>query len=79
MTELNPTFKLLNVHKDDINTVDWSSLNPNLIATGSNDLKVCVIDIRKFSNSTGSMDMKSTDASPVVRVFQGHTEPITGL
>ena len=79
VTELNPTFKLLNVHKDDINTVDWSTLNPNLIATGSNDLKVCVIDIRKFSNSAGSMDLKSTEASPVVKTFQGHTEPITGL
>ena len=50
VSELNPTFKLLNVHKDDINTIDWSTLNPNLIATGSNDLKVCVIDIRKLSN-----------------------------
>ena len=51
VTELNPTFKLLNVHRDDINTVAWSTLNPNLIATGSNDTKVCVIDVRKFSNS----------------------------
>ena len=51
VTELNPTFRLLNVHRDDINTVAWSTLNPNLIATGSNDTKVCVIDVRKFSNS----------------------------
>lgn len=81
MTELNPTFKLLNVHKDDINTVDWSTLNPNLIATGSNDTKVCVIDIRKLSNSSSTMDMKTlgSDPGPVVKVFKGHKEPITGL
>ena len=69
VSELNPTFKLLNVHKDDINTIDWSILNPNLIATGSNDLKVCVIDIRKLSSSAGSMDLKSSDTTPVVKTF----------
>ena len=48
--EHNPILKLLNVHSDDINTVDWSKINPNLVATGSNDNKVCVIDIRKLSS-----------------------------
>ena len=40
------------MHKDDINTVDWSKVNTNLIATGSNDNKVCVIDIRKLSSDS---------------------------
>ena len=81
VTELNPTFKLTNVHKDDINTVAWSSLNPNLLATGSNDTKVCVIDIRKLSNNAPSMDVKAIglENNPIIKVFQGHTEPITGL
>lgn len=33
---------------EDINTVDWSALNDNLIATGSNDKLVKVIDIRNL-------------------------------
>ena len=53
--EYGPVNKLLNLHLDDINTVAWSKVNPNLIATGSNDKKVCVIDVRKLSS--GSLDM----------------------
>lgn len=35
------------LHSSDINTVDWSGLNQNLIATGSNDTLVKIIDTRK--------------------------------
>ena len=38
---------LKDVHESDINTVDWSALNTNLIATGSNDTLVKIIDTRK--------------------------------
>ena len=69
------------MHKDDINTVAWSNLNPHYIATGSNDKTVCLIDTRKFSNSDQKMDMKtmSPDQTPIVKVFTGHTESVTGL
>lgn len=74
--------KLMNVHKDDINTVDWSKVNTNYVATGSNDNKVCVIDIRKLS--CNSLDIQSLGPqdqhrSPVVKVFEGHTEPILSV
>ena len=39
--------RLKEVHKSDINTVDWSPLNDNLIATGSEDTLVKIIDVRK--------------------------------
>ena len=81
VTELNPSFRLLNVHNDDINTVAWSALNTNYVATGSNDKKVCLIDVRKFSSSSEKMDIKTLapDQSPIVKVLTGHTESITGL
>lgn len=71
------------MHKDDINTVDWSKVNPNLIATGSNDNKVCVIDIRKLSNE--NLDIQSltpaekSHLNPIVKTFEGHTEPILSV
>jgi WD40 repeat protein len=70
------------MHKDDINTVDWSKVNTNLIATGSNDKKVCVIDIRKLSND--SLDISSLSAadfgrSPIVKTFEGHTEHVLSV
>ena len=52
--------KLINVHSHDINTVDWSRVNPNLICTGSNDNKVCVVDIRKLSSA--SLDIAALTA-----------------
>lgn len=45
----DPVHKINNVHNDDINTVAWSGLNEHLLATGSNDKKVCLLDIRKLS------------------------------
>jgi len=81
--EHGPVNKLLNVHMDDINTVDWSRINLNLIATGSNNKKVCVIDIRKLS--THSLDVASltlpeqNSLSPVINTFEGHTEPILSV
>ena len=81
--EHGPVSKLLNVHMDDINTVDWSRINPNLIATGSNNKKVCVSDIRKLTGY--SMDIASlttpeqASLSPVVHTFEGHTEPILSV
>jgi len=42
-----PVVTLQDVHSSDINTVDWSALDNNLIATGSNDTLVKVIDVRQ--------------------------------
>jgi WD40 repeat protein len=47
--EVKPTYKISGVHDDDINCVAWSTLNPNLVATGSNDFRVCLTDIRKLT------------------------------
>ena len=33
------------VHEDDINTVDWSPHDPNLLLTGSSDRTVTLIDL----------------------------------
>ena len=46
----SPVIRLKDVHKSDINTVDWSALNPNLLATGSEDTVVKIIDIRRAYN-----------------------------
>ena len=75
------------MHRDDINTVDWCKSNPNLIATGSNDNKVCVIDIRKLSNDnmdlkggfTATTPQEERQRSPIVKIFEGHTEPILSV
>ena len=51
ISEIKPASKVLGIHSDDINCVAWSTLNPFLIATGSNDMKVCITDIRKISSN----------------------------
>ena len=43
-----PSQTLRDIHLEDINTVDWSALNDNLIATGSNDKLVKVMDLRNL-------------------------------
>jgi WD40 repeat protein len=45
-----PVSKALQAHFDDINTVDWCKQDTNYIATGSNDLKVNILDIRKLTS-----------------------------
>tara|TARA_B110000285_G_scaffold76389_1_gene87960 strand:- start:604 stop:846 length:243 start_codon:yes stop_codon:yes gene_type:complete len=42
----SPVVRLKEVHKSDINTVDWNTLNPNLLATGSEDTLVKILDVR---------------------------------
>ena len=42
-----PKLRLSNVHSKDINTVDWSKHDEHLLATGSNDTTVNLIDLRK--------------------------------
>lgn len=63
------------MHHDDINAVDWSEKNPNLVVTGSNDNRVCLLDIRKLSDSSSA----SGGQSAVINVFKGHTEPIQSV
>ena len=43
-----------NIHKDDINSVDWSKTDPNYVVTGSSDCEVNIIDIRKISSQSSS-------------------------
>lgn len=43
----NAVATLNDLHASDINAVDWSKMNSNLIATGSNDTLVKIIDSRK--------------------------------
>ena len=39
--------KFADIHKNDINCVDWSSFDTNYICTGSTDQSIALIDIRK--------------------------------
>ncbi len=47
---IQPVLKLKDVHKSDINTIDWCTRDENLIATGSNDTLVKILDVRKAYN-----------------------------
>lgn len=42
-----PILTLREVHKSDINTVDWSSFDEHLLATGSTDKLVKLLDLRR--------------------------------
>jgi len=51
-----PVIRLREVHKSDINTVDWCALNDNYVSTGSNDTLVKLIDTRRaISQSDATM------------------------
>lgn len=39
-------FQIDNIHKQDINCVDWSEINLNYIMTGSSDESAKIIDLR---------------------------------
>jgi WD40 repeat protein len=39
-TGFSPVSEITDAHSSDINTVDWSCIDLNLVATGSNDTKV---------------------------------------
>lgn len=67
----SPVLKGLNIHKDDINTVDWNKIDQNYVVTGSSDCKACLIDIRKLTSSTDNNSSKA-----IVRELVGHTNSI---
>lgn len=69
-----PVNKALQAHFDDINTVDWCKVDSNYVATGSNDLKVSIIDIRKLTSEVVPDKTKLCPA--VVRQLIGHTASI---
>eukprot|EP00347_Sterkiella_histriomuscorum_P008918 403343245 len=70
-----PVQKAVRVHQDDINTVDWSKVDCNLVATGSNDKKVVLIDIRKLTQE--SNEHSGTAPCPaIVRTLEGHQSSI---
>jgi WD40 repeat protein len=55
---------VLKAHTDDINTVDWCKLDTNYVATGSNDQRVCIIDIRRLSSDADqSLDIAETPSA----------------
>ena len=47
--------KLEGVHSDDINCCDWSSLDSNMVLTGSNDTKVALLDVRKLGEAKAAV------------------------
>ena len=72
-----PTLTLQEVHKSDINTVDWSSQNDNLLATGSNDTLVKILDIRKAYNLIGSASPKvNSSQSPIIQTLHKHQSKV---
>mmetsp|Transcript_43529 Transcript_43529/g.42011 ORF Transcript_43529/g.42011 Transcript_43529/m.42011 type:complete len:99 (-) Transcript_43529:178-474(-) len=44
--------KLQNLHKVDINSVDWSNCDSNYVVTGSTDKNVHIVDIRKTGSDS---------------------------
>lgn len=76
-TGTTPTLRLQEVHKSDINTVDWSSQNDNLLATGSNDTHVKILDIRKAHNLIGTSSPKVSDQqSPIIQTLHKHQSKV---
>lgn len=72
-----PTLRLQEVHKSDINTVDWSSQNDNQLATGSNDTLVKILDIRKAYNLIGQSPPKvSEQQTPIVQTLHKHRSKV---
>jgi len=72
-----PTLRLQEVHKSDINTVDWSTQNDNLLATGSNDTLVKILDIRKAYNLIGTSPPKVSESqSPIIQTLHKHRSKV---
>jgi len=65
----NPVITVKDLHDGDINTVDWSVLNDNFLATGANDCLVKLLDIRKIVDQLSS---SPSNTSPIVATLQGH-------
>lgn len=60
--------KGLGIHKDDINSVDWSKVDQNYVVTGSTDCKACIVDIRKLSQD----GISNNRSQYVVKELVGH-------
>ena len=76
-TGTQPTLRLQEVHKSDINTVDWSPANDNLLATGSNDTLVKILDIRKAYNLVGSsMPKVNEQQNPIIHTLHKHQSKV---
>ena len=69
---LTPVIRLKEVHKSDINTVDWSNLNPNLLATGSEDTLVKILDARM------AYDTKHF-GNPIIKTLYKHKKKVQGV
>lgn len=65
------------VHASDINTVDWSCQDENLIATGSNDTTVKILDIRYLPS--GQSDHASAAKSAVICTLRGHKAKVQSV
>ncbi len=55
--------------------MDWCRLDSNYVATGSNDKRVCVIDIRKLS-SDAEQSLDINDFKAAVNYLEGHSSSI---
>jgi WD40 repeat protein len=69
---MQPVLKLKDVHKSDINTIDWCSKNDNLIATGSNDTLVKILDVRKAYSLLD--DLQSIN--PIINTLHKHQSKV---
>lgn len=57
-TGLSPVATLNDLHLSDINACDWSKLDPHLIATGSNDTFVKIVDTRRAYQESNKCILK---------------------
>ena len=73
-----PIMSLKDLHSSDINTVDWSSCNESLIATGSNDTLVKIVDLRKFQTNhlTNAAGLRASSDSPIVNILKKHNSKV---
>lgn len=63
---LEPVVTMKEVHSSDINCVDWCTTNDNLIATGSNDTFVKILDVRR------ALEYDQNKQQPVVKTLRKH-------
>jgi WD40 repeat protein len=72
--------RLTEVHKSDINTVDWSAQDENYVATGSNDTLVKLIDTRRLSSqfdaAASQANKSGSGQSPIVGTLHKHKSKV---
>lgn len=74
------SFEKSDIHTDDINCVDWNTLDENLICTGSSDSSFCILDLRNLAKPIHRVQSKQTKTSQIVLAkFSNFDKNIMGI